>query len=124
MRSAAAQQSGRVYRIAVVHPSRPVADLSETGSHPFFRALFGQLRRLGYVEGQNIVIDYGLGLSAEQLPDLAADLVRRKVDVLVASGTPSVLAARSASNATPVIFVAGIDPIATGLVTSSLAQPV
>jgi putative ABC transport system substrate-binding protein len=58
----------------------------------------------------------------EQLPDIAADLVRRKVDVLLASGTPSVMPARNATRVIPVVFVAAIDPIGTGLVTS-LARP-
>ena len=87
---------------------------------PSFIEPFRQgLSDLGYVEGQNLIIEYGLGRSTEQLPDIAADLVRRKVDVLVASGTPSVLPARNATRAIPVVFVAGIDPIAIGLVASS-----
>jgi putative tryptophan/tyrosine transport system substrate-binding protein len=77
---------------------------------------------LGYVEGQNIVIEYGLGRSVEQLPDIASELVRRKVDVLVASGTPSVQPARNATRTIPVVIVAAIDPIGIGLVTS-LARP-
>ena len=90
---------------------------------PSFIEPFRQgLSDLGYVEGQNIIIEYGLGRSTEQLPDIAADLVRRKVDVLVASGTPSVLPARNATRTIPVVFVAAIDPIATGLV-AGLARP-
>ena len=80
------------------------------------------LRELGYVEGQNIVIDFGLAEDAAQLPDMAANLVRLKVDVLVASGTPSVLPATNATGTIPIVFVAAIDPVAAG-VTASLARP-
>ena len=81
------------------------------------------LREQGYVEGQHYVIEYSLAQSAAQIREAAAELVRRKVDIIVASGTPSVLPARDAAGTIPVVFVAGIDPVAAGLVTS-LAQPV
>ena len=80
------------------------------------------LRELGLVEGQHFVIDFSLAQSAEQIPDAAAELVHRKVDIIVASGTPSVLPARNVAGQTPVVFVAGIDPVAAGLV-ASLARP-
>jgi ABC-type uncharacterized transport system substrate-binding protein len=85
---------------------------------PFRQAL----SRLGYVDGQNIIIEYGLAQSVEQLPDVAAELIRRKVDVVLASGTPSVVPARNATSTIPVVFVGAIDPKATGVVTS-LARP-
>jgi ABC-type uncharacterized transport system substrate-binding protein len=59
---------------------------------------------LGYVEGQNIVIEFGLAQSAAQLPDMAAALARLKVDVLVASGMPSVLPAKNAKRTIPIVF--------------------
>ena len=80
------------------------------------------LRELGYVEGQNISIEYGLAGSADQLPDAAAELVRLNVDVIIASGTPPVVAAKNATRTIPIVFVAAIDPIATGL-AASLARP-
>jgi putative tryptophan/tyrosine transport system substrate-binding protein len=80
------------------------------------------LRELGYVEGQHYVIEYSLAQSAAQIPEAAAELVRRKVVIIVASGTPSVLPARDAAGQIPVVFVAAIDPVATGLV-ASLARP-
>ena len=80
------------------------------------------LREQGLVEGQHFVIEYSLAQSAAQIPDAAAELVRRKVDIIVASGTPSVLPARNAAGQTPVVFVATLDPVATGLV-ASLASP-
>ena len=112
--AAGAQPAGKVHRIGMLRVGPPPSSFIE----PFRQGLSD----LGYVEGQNIIIEYGLGRSTEQLPDIAADLVRRKVDVLVASGTPSALPARNATRTIPVVFVAAIDPIATGLV-ASLARP-
>jgi hypothetical protein len=80
------------------------------------------LREFGYVEGQNISIEYGLADNADQLPDAAAELVHRNVDVVIASGTPPVVAAKNATRTIPIVFVAAIDPIATGVV-ASLARP-
>src|SRR5215472_8647040 len=80
------------------------------------------LREFGYVEGQNISIEYGLAGNADQLPDAAAELVHRNVDLIIASGTPPVVAAKNATRTIPIVFVAAIDPIATGVVVS-LARP-
>ena len=81
-----------------------------------------RLRELGYVEGKNIVIEYRYAEGKlERLPDLAAELVRLKVDVIVTAG-PAVLAAKKASATIPIVFAAGGDPVGTGLV-SSLARP-
>ena len=54
--AASAQQPAKVYRLAIVHPSLPVTVMNETSSLPVFKALFGELRRLGYVEGQNLIV--------------------------------------------------------------------
>ncbi len=113
-RAAAAQQTGKVYRIGLLRVGPPPPSFIE----PFREGL----RELGYVEGQSIIIEYGFARSVAQLPDLATDLIRRKVDVLVASGTPSVLPAMNATSTIPVVFVAAIDPVATAVV-ASLARP-
>jgi len=87
-------------------------------------ALRQRLRELGYVEGKNIVIDYRYAEGKlERLPDLAAELVRLKVDVIVSAPTQAALAAKKVSATTPIVFtdVAG-DPAGIGLV-SSLARP-
>ena len=80
------------------------------------------MHELGYVEGQNIITEHGLAEHAVQLPDVAAELVRLKVDLLVASGTPSVIPAKDASKTIPVVFVAAIDPVATGIASASLGR--
>ena len=73
---------------------------------------------MGLVEGRDFVIEFALPQNAAQVPGAAAELVRRRVDILLASGTPSVLPARDAAGQIPVVFVATFDPVATGLVAS------
>lgn len=90
------------------------------GSYPAFRL---GLRDLGWVEGRNISIEerYAEG-SHDRLPDLAADLVRLDVDVIVTTATSDALAAKKATTTIPIVMVAGGDPVANGLV-ESLARP-
>lgn len=81
------------------------------------------LRQLGYVEGQNIVIDVrSADGRAERLPALAAELVRLKVDVIVSEGTPPSLPAKEATRTIPIVFSPSADAVGSGLVTS-LARP-
>jgi ABC-type uncharacterized transport system substrate-binding protein len=80
------------------------------------------LRQHGYIDGQNITIEFGLVSSAAQLPDAVAKLVGLGVDAIIASGTPPLLAAKDATGSIPVVFVAAVDPVATGMV-ASLARP-
>lgn len=87
----------------------------------FIEPFRGELRALGYVEGRSLTIDFGFAPSVPQLPQVAEQLAGR-VEVLVASGTPSVLPARSVADRVPVVFVAAIDPVVSGLV-ASLARP-
>jgi putative ABC transport system substrate-binding protein len=110
----AAQQPGDVHRIGFLRVGRP-----PTG---WLEGFLQGLREHDYVEGRNFVIEYGLARDAGQIPAIAADLVRRRVDVLVASGTPSVMPAKHATKTIPVVFVAAVDPVTAG-VTASLAHP-
>ena len=81
------------------------------------------MRALGYVEGQHFVLEYrGAEGQFEGFPDLAAELVRLKVDVIVAQGTPAALAAKYATTMIPVVMVGVGDPVGSGLV-ASLARP-
>jgi putative tryptophan/tyrosine transport system substrate-binding protein len=82
------------------------------------------LNESGFIEGQNVVIEYRWAeFHYDRLPALAAELVRRKVAVIAAiSGTPSVLAARAATTAIPIVFAMGSDPVTSGAV-SSLSHP-
>lgn len=90
---------------------------------PFFESLRQGLRELGWVEGQNIAFeDRSTVDQNSRLPDIAAELVRLKVDVIVTAGTTPTHAARKATGTTPIVTVAGVDPVETGL-AASLARP-
>jgi putative tryptophan/tyrosine transport system substrate-binding protein len=80
------------------------------------------LREQGLIEGQNVLIDFALAPTAAKIPEAAAELVARRVDIIVAAGTPSVFPARDAAGKIPVVFVATFDPVSTGLV-ASLSRP-
>jgi putative ABC transport system substrate-binding protein len=109
-----AQGAAKVSRIGFLRVGPPP---------PGFIGGFRQgLRELGLVEGQHFVIEFVLAQSAAQIFEAAAEVARRKVDIIIASGTPSVLPARDAAGQIPVVFIATLDPVATGLV-ASLAKP-
>jgi putative ABC transport system substrate-binding protein len=109
-----AQQGGKIYRIGFLRNGPP----PET----FIEGLRRGLRELGYIEGENISIEYGLTERADQLSSAAARLLRLNIDALLVSGTPPVPVAKLATQTVPVVFVASIDPVATGIV-ASLARP-
>ena len=112
--AAEAQQGGKVYRIGFLRNGPP--------PKTFIEGFRQGLRELGYVESQNITIEYGVTRTADELPAAAARLLNLKVDVILASGTPPVPAAKNATKTVPIVFVASIDPVATGVV-ASLARP-
>ena len=105
-------QVGKVYRIRVldtVPAARNVANLE---------AFRQGLRELGYVEGQNCVIEYrSPGSRAYEFPDLANELVRLKVDLILTRGTAAVTAAKNATRTIPIVMAASGDPLGTGVVT-------
>lgn len=112
-----AQQAVRVYRIGFVSPLSRVPEPSQL--HAFRQGL----RELGYVDGKNVIIEarFAEGRN-ERLPELVAELLRMKVDVLLAGSTPGALAAKKATTTVPVVFAGVTDPISAGIV-SSLARP-
>ncbi|HEY1362385.1 MAG TPA: ABC transporter substrate-binding protein [Xanthobacteraceae bacterium] len=113
--AARAQELWKVKRIGFLRVGPPPSS--------FIDGFRRGLRELGFIEGQHFIIEYGLTQSAAEMPAAAAELVGSGVDIIVASGTPSVLPARdAAAGQIPVVFVATFDPVATGLV-ASLAKP-
>lgn len=113
----AAQQPAKLRRIGFLSPFARAATVS---SEEAFRQ---GLRALGWVEGQNIAIEYRYAEDkVERLPDLAADLVRLKVDVIVASVGVDALAAQKVTQTIPIVTAAGGGPVASGL-AASLARP-
>jgi ABC-type uncharacterized transport system substrate-binding protein len=116
-RAAEAQQPPRIPRIGVLAAGVPATYVSR---HEAFRR---GLREFGYVEGQNITIEYRYGEGTyERLPALAAELVRLKVDVIFAASSPETDAARRATASIPIVFALGSEPVGTGQV-ASLARP-
>ena len=112
-----AQQAGKIFRIGFLDNS------TASGMAVLVDAFRQELSNLGWSEGKNIAIEYRFAEQKnERLPELAADLVRLKVDLIVASGTPSSLAAKSATTTIPIVMAQAGDPVGSGLVTS-LARP-
>jgi putative ABC transport system substrate-binding protein len=118
IRRAQAQQTGKVYQIAIVDPSIPVADLSEGAGLPLFRAFFEELRRLGYVEGKNLQVErYSGGGRAERYPELARDVVRRHADVIFAETNNLVRDFKAATATIPIVAITA-DPVGGGILAS------
>jgi putative ABC transport system substrate-binding protein len=112
-----AQQPGKPYRIGMLE--RTSTTINAANLNGFLQGL----RELGYVEGKHFVIEYRSadGLD-ERFADLASDLVRLKVDLILTRGTQAILAAKNATGTIPVVFTGAGDPVAQGIV-ATLARP-
>jgi putative tryptophan/tyrosine transport system substrate-binding protein len=112
-----AQQPGKIFRIAYLDPG------NASGSAVLVDAFRQELRKLGWIEGKNISIEYRFAEQKnERLSELAADLVRHKVDLIVTAGTPTALAAKNTTTTIPIVMANTADPAGSGLV-ASLARP-
>jgi ABC-type uncharacterized transport system substrate-binding protein len=114
--AASAQQPAKLPTIGFLGPNTSSLDSRRVG------AFVQRLRELGWIEGRNVAIEYRWAEGrTERLAEFAAEFVRLKVDVIVTSGTPPVVAAKQATSVIPIVFAAVGDPVGTGLVT--LARP-
>jgi putative ABC transport system substrate-binding protein len=121
-RTVRAAEPNKVYRVAAVSPSVSVLDMSETGTVPTWTTLFKELRRLGYIEGKNlIVLRFSGGGDTSRYDAIVRDIVSANPDVVFASTSRMVLRLKAATNTIPVVGNMG-DPIGYGIVTS-LARP-
>jgi putative ABC transport system substrate-binding protein len=112
-----AQQPGKMFRIGFLDSS------SASGMAVLAEAFRQELSKLGWIEGKNITFEYRFAEQKnERLPELAADLVRLKVDLIVVTAAPSALAAKKATTNIPIVMTSAADPVANGLV-ASLARP-
>jgi putative ABC transport system substrate-binding protein len=112
-----AQQQGKIFRIGFLDNS------TASGIAVLLEAFRQELRKLGWIEGKNIAIEYRFSeLKAERLPELAAHLVRLNVDLIVTTGEPPARAAKSATTTIPIVMANAGDPVGSGFV-ASLARP-
>ena len=114
--TADAQPPGKVPRIGLLIPG------SSSGFSSRLEMFQQGLRDLGWVEGQHIALEERYAENLDRIPDLAADLVRLKVDLIVTWGTPAAQAAKNATSTIPIVFVGVANPVGRGLV-ASLARP-
>ena len=114
-----AQQQGKVWRVGFLVQRHMEFVDADYNYGPFMQGM----RELGYVVGKNLVIEWRSAEGkAERLPELAAELVRLKLDVLATAGTPAALAAQKATATLPIVMISVGDPVGNGLV-KSLARP-
>jgi ABC-type uncharacterized transport system substrate-binding protein len=112
-----AQQTGKVFRIGLLDPS------TASGSAVLWKAFRQELSKLGWIEGKNIAIEYRFAdQKIDRLPDLAADLLRLKVDVILTGGARATRSAKEATATIPIVMAQDPDPVGSGFV-ASLARP-
>ncbi len=120
--AARTQQPATQHRIAIFHPAIPTTLITETGGGSAWRAFFAELRRLGYIEGENLIIErYSAEGHHERYADLAREIVTRNPDLIVTGTNPVVIVFKAATSTIPVVAFM-LDPLKAGLVTS-LARP-
>ena len=117
-----AQQPGKMYRIAILHPTHPVSAMTEHSGMAWWRALFVELRRLGYEEGRNLTVERYTGAGQpETVSHLASQIVASRPDLVFTIGSPVGALTKAAAGKVPIVAFFG-DPIAAGL-TTSLSRP-
>jgi putative ABC transport system substrate-binding protein len=119
-----AQQTGKVYRVGLTFTTSPVSEMAGPEPvHPLARAFVRGLRALGYVEGQNLILERRSAEGRyERFGDIVAELVRLKADVIVTVADPMVRAAKAVTTTVPIVMATSGDPVGEGFV-QSLARP-
>jgi putative ABC transport system substrate-binding protein len=115
--AAHAQQSAPIPRVGLVSIG------ADPGDAVVFRPFLEQIRKLGYIDGQNLILERRFAAGhAELIAEFVADLVQRKVDIIVVTGTRETIAAKHATSSIPIVMITNPDPIRSGL-AASLARP-
>ena len=114
--AAFAQPRSKVFRVGFLSPRTRPASLASD----YYGAFPQRMNELGYVDGKNLLIEWRFANGEyDRLPGLAAELVRSRVDVILALGPPGAIAAQKATTAIPIVFVVSTDPVAAGLSRAS-----
>src|SRR5262249_55491582 len=118
-----AQQPGKIYRVGLVAAATPVSEMAGPAVNPVARAFVQGLRALGYVEGQNLILERRSAEGrVERFGDIVAELVRLKVDVIVGFTDAMAQAAKAVTTTVPIVMATSADPVGRGIVRS-LARP-
>ena len=122
--AAGAQQATRVYRVALVYTTSPASELAGPEPvHPGARAFVHGLRELGYVEGQNLILERRSAEGKfERFPEIIRELVSTRMDVIVTMANPATRAAKAVTQTVPIVMIASTNPVEAGLV-ESFARP-
>ena len=119
LRPARAQQPAKVYRVAFVTIAVPIAEITETSSFPFYRVFFDELRRFGYIEGRNLIVErYPV---ERPTVELARDVLRSKPDLIFAVTHPWVQLLKPLTATIPIVATMA-DPVGFGFVASLAHQ--
>ena len=122
--AAEAQPAGKVYRVGFIFTTSPVSEMTGPEPvHPLVRAFVQSLRALGYVEGQNLILERRSAEGrSERFGDIVTELVRLNADVIVTVGDAMARAAKAVTSTVPIVMASSLDPVGQGLVRS-LARP-
>ena len=119
---ARAQRPAAQNRVAIFHPAIPITHLTETGGGSAWRAFFAELRRLGHIEGENLIIErYSAEGHHERYAALAREIVSRSPEVIVTGTNPVVMTFKAATSTIPIVAFM-LDPLKAGLI-NSLSRP-
>ncbi|WP_213290966.1 ABC transporter substrate-binding protein [Bradyrhizobium sp. sGM-13] len=120
--TARAQQTAKMYRIAIMHPSHRITELNELSRFRYYREFFGELRQLGYVEGHNLVIErFSAEGRVDSYPTLARDVAARNPDLVFAISVSLVATLKETTSTIPIVAMTS-DPVGHGIVVS-IARP-